>query len=49
MFHGWLSPDTGVTMTPTFSVIVPACDEQFLPQCLDAIDRATQSLGERSK
>lgn len=32
---------------PLFSIIIPACDEaQFLPACLDAIDRAAELLGE---
>lgn len=33
--------------SPTFSVIVPACDEEkWLPGCFDAIDRAVTELGE---
>lgn len=32
---------------PTFSIVIPAYDEEhFLPHCLDAIDRATATLGE---
>ncbi len=32
---------------PTFSIVIPAYDEeQYLPHCLDAIDRAAAQLGE---
>ena len=32
---------------PTFSIIIPACDEEhYLPLCMDAIDAATAQLGE---
>lgn len=32
---------------PTFSVVVPAFDEErYLPKCLDAVDAAARSLGE---